>query len=307
LDERPAARIQLVNHGEGHAMAEALEFDALYIAGRDDSQTFIDADTIQKRAAAFDALQPPPFAAGLAKQTVGLDDPGPRVVVLEAVTAYHSQAGDGARAAGIVKVIYCFYKRTKDGPPGIERDIARKALSSTSTSFAYGALRAGYRNDMIAFAEECVPHIRRWGQEDGAQHFEDAARTLETLIAEALLDMGQLDPARARFPKEAPSDPPGKTLWERIHRRLFTPTPSPGPDLKKQYCDAIAKAETLLSLLRANPTWAVYASDLQLTLDTERAKPKPKSDAEWLKRLVEMMDVLRRLTEAISGAIPGAV
>jgi hypothetical protein len=82
------------------------------------------------------------------------------------------------------------------------QDLARKAIAGAAMSFSYGALRAGWLEDVETCADQLAPRLHAWGL--------DAALTIETLAAEALYGLRQFDSALRRFPERPPRDVAGK-------------------------------------------------------------------------------------------------
>jgi hypothetical protein len=274
-------------------VSEALAGHPSFVQGEANARRFALGTTLAERQAAVAALSLAGEALKVANRVVDCEDWGPRVVGLQAAATFHANNGEGAMAAAIASVVCDLFAAASETAPPEIRTLARSAIASASTDFAYGAQRAGALEDAIGLTVEQAPRLRVWG-------FEDAARTIETIGAECLADGGRLDEARTKLPAKPPSDIAGNLLWDRVHQRLF-PQMGTEPTLADRYQASLKAMESMLALLRANPGWASAAAKAERELQRERQQKMPSSDDEWLERIEALRSTVRGLMALTSG------
>lgn len=277
-----------------------MRHDPLFQAGFQAANAFILGPTLEERTRALAALAAPAGLATMATTVLQMGDGTPCAIMLEGVATYHANLGDGARSAGVAEAIVGFHAPMTEGPPSPEREIARKGTASAATSGAYGAARSGYHAAVVDLADRYAGALDRWG-------LLDAARTLETQAAEALLKDQRIDDARSRLPSDPPGDMAGGVLWRTVSAKLVDPGPGGTyPSTTQRETDILAELERLVEMLDSFPHSVPLAEELRRAVQHERSLPPPKDDADRLERAHAMMQLLRKAMERLSALSPSA-
>jgi len=269
-----------------------------YMRGKSSARQFVLGDSLSAREEGLKGLNLVGFPLDVARKVIAIGDWGPRVAGLQAAATYHAQMNEGTMAAAIAVVVRELFEAAAERAPEEIRGIARQAIASVATDFAYGVLRGGFPDDAVTWADGLVPQLYMWGKID-------AALTLETLATEALYTTDRFDAALARLPKTAPSEEAGRLRYERIKRLIDALKPDGAdPELPvAQYARALAAIKTLHAIIPKTPEYAAMREKVGNRLKDEEASELPKTEEELLDRIVSLDEFLRMAKELGIGAV----
>ena len=252
-------------------VSEALAAHPSYVQGRAHARQFVLGTTLAARQAGLAGLGLASQPLAIADRVVDCEDWGPRVVGLQAAATFHAHQGEGATAAAIAVVVCELFEAASEKAPPEIRLIARRAITSVATDFAYGVLATPFPYDAIGWADTMTARLRGWGETD-------AALTLETLAAEALYDDDKIDAAIARLPAVGPSDDAGRTRHDRLKTLLAALKPDAVPvSPTKKFNDALAQLRLLYAKTADSPGMSKVRDQIGAVLAREEAQGTPET------------------------------
>lgn len=255
-------------------VSQALAAHPSYTQGEANARRFVLGTTLAGRQTGLAGLALTGVALQIANRVVDCEDWGPRVAGLQAAATFHAHHGEGATAAAIAVVVCELFEAASEKAPPEIRAIARRAITSVATDFAYGVLETPFARDAIGWADMMTPRLLGWGETD-------AALTLETLATEVLYNAEKYDAAIARLPAAGPSDEAGRTRYERIKELIEALRPDAKPaSPAEKYHRALAELEKLHAMVASVPGLTRMRDRIGTVLAEEQAKQPKDAEAE---------------------------